>query len=218
MWCLDLVLAARALPPFQRAYHALLATSVFPSRRACLAMSLVQARRKLLFLVDERLARYPQRLLPERSAIECALLSADLVLPDSARLWQQMAQQCPMLARRPWQVLHPPVELARIEAHANVEMDISGPPWLGSERPLVLTVARLSTEKQILQCLQIHHRLRQDGVDFDWYVLGEGPEQARLQAEIVALQMSEVFFLSGVRGNVVSWMQQCTVFALFSGS
>jgi len=69
-----------------------------------------------------------------------------------------------------------------------------------------------------LQCLQIHHRLRQDGVDFDWYVLGEGPEQARLQAEIVALQMSEVFFLSGVRGNVVSWMQQCTVFALFSAS
>jgi len=108
--------------------------------------------------------------------------------------------------------------LARIEAHANVEMDISGPPWLGSERPVVLKVARLSTEKQILQCLQIHHRLRQDGVDFDWYVLGEGPEQARLQAEIVALQMSEVFFLSGVRGNVVSWMQQCTVFALFSGS
>jgi glycosyltransferase involved in cell wall biosynthesis len=218
LWCLDLVLAARALPPFQRSYHALLATSVFPSRRACLAMSLVQARRKLLFLVDERLARYPQRLLPERSAIECALLSADLVLPVSARLWQHMAQQCPMLARRPWQVLHPPVELARIEAHANVEIDISDPPWLGSKRPVVLTVARLSTEKQILQCLQIHHRLRQDGVDFDWYVLGEGPEQARLQAEILALRMSDVFFLSGVRGNVVPWMQQCTVFALFSAS
>ncbi len=181
-------------------------------------MSLVQARRKLLFLVDERLARYPQRLLPERSAIECALLSADLVLPVSARLWQQMAQQCPMLARRSWQVLHPPVELARIEVHTNVETNISGPPWLGSKRPVVLTVARLSTEKKILQCLRIHHRLRQDGVDFDWYVLGEGPEQARLQAEIVALRMSDVFFLSSVRGNVVPWMQQCTVFALFSAS
>jgi glycosyltransferase involved in cell wall biosynthesis len=218
LWCLDLVMAARALPPFQHAYHALLATSVFPSRRACLAMSLVQARRKLLFLVDERLAQYPQRLLPERCAIECTLLSADLVLPVSARLWQHIAQQCPMLARRPWQVLHPPVELARIEAHADVERDISGPPWLGSERPVVLTVARLSTEKQILQCLRIHHRLRQDGVDFDWYVLGEGPEQARLQDEIEALRMSDVFFLSGVRSNVVPWMLQCTVFALFSAS
>ncbi|MES2935543.1 MAG: glycosyltransferase [Pseudomonadota bacterium] len=214
LWGLESLLRQRQMPPFQRVYRAVLATSVFPSRRACIAMSLIQAQRKLVFLVDERLVRYPRLLLPERSAIECCLMAADLVLPVSARLWQAMAQQCPLLARRPWHVLPPPVDLEQLLLQANE----SGPDWGIRDRPVVVTVARLSMEKQLLQCLHVHHRLHLAGVHFRWVVVGDGPEQALLHIEIERLGMRDRFILAGTQENPYVWMKQCDIFALFSAS
>jgi glycosyltransferase involved in cell wall biosynthesis len=200
-------------PPFQRTYHSILATSIFPSVRACLVFTLLQARRKMVFLVDEGLSWYSQEAQPsEKPIIENALRSANLVIPVSKRLWERMRGFCPVLEERPWQVLRPPVDTEKILHQCELPSPFQEP----RDRPIMLTVARLSHDKQILKSLQIHHRLRQAGIEFLWYIVGQGPEEKRLREEIDRLSMADVFFLVGNQDNVYAWMKHCDLFALLS--
>jgi glycosyltransferase involved in cell wall biosynthesis len=212
--CLELFLKYRQIPPFQRLYLAVLATSVFPDWQACIAVSLARASRKLVFLVDEGLGYHVQLSRPERIAMECCIQAADLVLPVSRRLWHKMAELCPMLSRRPWQVLRPPVEINRTVS----DSPVSVPNWGVRDRPVIVTVSRLSPEKQIMQCLQVHHRLRQAGIEFRWYVVGVGSEEEALRTEIEKLGMTQLFFLVGKQQNAHAWIKESDVFALLSSS
>lgn len=214
---LELILARRHIAPLQRSYRAVLATSVLRDWRACVAVSVAHAPRKLTFLVDETLAGYAALRPREQSAIDGCLLASDLVLSVSHRLWQRMAAACPVLARRPWQVLRPPLDVvdpASLPPYA----PRFGPDRTRRDKPVVLTVARLVRDKEILQCLHIHHRLRQAGVDFRWYVIGTGPDEPRLRAEVDRLGMADAFRLVGDEHNPQVWMRQSDVFALFSSS
>lgn len=212
--CLEHFLERRQEAPFQRQYKAVLATSVFPDWSACIALSLTQAQLKFVFLVDEGLALYPKLPPRERNAIECCLLAADLVLPVSQRLWRRMAEECPPLGQRPWRLLRPPIEPAEIRQRSLEP----GPNWGPHDGPIVLTVARLSPDKQIMQCLGIHHRLRQEGVNFKWFIVGVGAEEERLRAEILRLNMCDAFILMGRQENVPACMRACDIFALLSSS
>jgi glycosyltransferase involved in cell wall biosynthesis len=211
---LNFFLAHGRLDPFQTVYLAVLATSAFPDWQSCMAFQLVRGGRKLLFLVDEGLASF--ELLPpsQRSAIERAILAADLLLPVSKRLWQQMAERCPVLTQRPWSVLRPP-----LDPEIN-HLDSAGPipDWGERDRPIVVTVSRLTADKQARQCLQVHHRLREAGVQFRWYWVGSGPEEAFLRSEIELLRMVDDFVLVGNQKDVCLWMKHCDVFALLSSS
>ena len=214
--CLELFLKRGLTEPLVRSYQAVLATSVFADWRACIAVSVARAERKLVFLLDEALAEYPQQSPRDQSAIDSCLLAADQVLPVSMRLWQAMANHCPALKRRPMQVLRPPVEICRDD----FQFVASGLKILPRDLPVVLTVARLVPGKQILECLRVHHRLRQAGVEFRWYVMGSGPDERMLRTEINRLGMTDAFVLirPQEKNCLHSLMRQCDVFALFSVS
>jgi len=127
-----------------------------------------------------------------------------------------MADSCPILKQRPWQVLRPPGDADKILLYSRTAEPVREP----GDKPVVLTVARLSPDKQILRSLLVHHRLRQAGVEFRWYVVGSGPEEASLRAKIKKLGMADSFFLVGDQENedVIARMKQCDVFALLSSS
>ncbi len=198
--------------PFRRQYHTLLATSTFPDLSACSAVCTVRASRCLLFLVDESLAFYPSLGPPRRDVVEQCIARADLVLPVSRRLWYRMAEHCPVLLTREWQCLQPPVDAETI-------VQLGGEPQTVVTRrdvPNVLTIARLSPEKQIPLYVRIHQRLKEAGVRFRWYVIGGGPEEPRVRAEIRDRGMEDDFILLGKQDNVYSILKSCDVLALFS--
>ena len=192
-------------------------TRCWPPRRSptcppAPAVCTVRASRRLLFLVDESLAFYPGLGPPERDVVEQCVARADLVLPVSRRLWDRMAEHCPVLRTRQWQCLRPPVDAETIVQLA------AEPQAVVTQRdvPNVLTVGRLSPEKQIPLCVRVHHRLKEAGVCFRWYVIGGGPEEPRVRAEIRDRGMEDDFILLGKQDNVFSILKSCDVFALFS--
>jgi len=202
------------LPPFRRRYRAALGTSIFPDLVACAALCAARADRRMLFLVDESLGFY-ELLSPEgRSVVEQCLGTVDLVVPVSRRLWGGMADRCPALRTRPWRALQPPVDVREVRRLAR-EPQTAIPP---SETPSVLTVCRLSPEKQLSLCVRIHQRLLQAGVRFRWYVVGSGYDGGQLAAEVRALGMQDDFVLLDYQPNVYSVLKACDVFALFSQS
>jgi glycosyltransferase involved in cell wall biosynthesis len=201
-------------PPLQRTYRAVLATSVFWDSCACAAACAARASRLLVFLVDEALARYPHLTPPEQNAIALCIRRADLLLPVSRRLWQRMSVCCPPLRGKPWLSLQPPLETEKILEQARLPQSAIVP----GEVPTVLTVARLTTDKQLPLCVAVHERLKKTGVRFLWYVIGTGSEEHRLRLEIYRRGLAQDFRLLGHQPNVYACMQACDVLALFSSS
>lgn len=202
------------IPAFQSSYRAVLATSVFPDWEACAAATTVRANRRLTFLVDEGLIRYSGMGPLERSLIDRCILASDLLLPVSRRLLHRMADFCPTLRERPWQSLPPPIEIEHILDQAKA----APAAFVRGDVPVVLSVTRLTPDKQIGLCLQVHHQLKQAGIRFRWYVVGSGPEEPAIRAEIKRLDMSDDFMLLNRQDNIYAAMNACDVFALFSSS
>lgn len=201
----------RNLPPFQKTYDAVIGSSLFPSWEACLSFSLVRALKKYTFLVDESLIHYSGFNPVQRSCVDLSIRNTDLFLPVSTKLWFKMNRYAKGLAGKPIRVSQPIVE---------VDKDLEYEPDVPNALPSVLTVARISPEKQILESLQIHHQLHAGGVFFRWYIIGTGPQEELIKAEIIRLGMQDYFILLGKMENrkVFSWMNKCTVFALLSAS
>ena len=202
----------RKLPVFQTHYRAVLATSVFPDWVACAAVAAVRASKRLLFLVDEGLAQFPDLTAVEQAILERCIQSSDMVLPVSRRLWTRMAERCQPLGRRPWTVVRPPIDVDVI-TERQPELPIG---TRASDRLTVLTIARLSAEKQIDLCLKAHHKLKQSGIHFRWCVIGTGPEEPMLRAGIQRLGMENDFMLLANVPNIDIWINACDVFALCS--
>jgi glycosyltransferase involved in cell wall biosynthesis len=200
--------------PFQARYLAVLGTSALPDWQSSMAFQLVLASRKLLFLVDEGLAAFGLFSPSHQAAVERAILEANLLVPVSNRLWQRMAERCPTLRRRPWSVLRPPLDIDM----GNFDSPVSLPERAARVRPLVLTVSRLTADKQASQCLKVHQTLKKAGIEFRWYWLGSGPQEAFLRSEIETLGLAEEFLLFGHQPDVYQWMKHCDVFALLSSS
>ncbi len=125
-----------------------------------------------------------------------------------------MADFCPTLRERPWQSLPPPIEIEHILDQAKA----APAAFVRGDVPVVLSVTRLTPDKQIGLCLQVHHQLKQAGIRFRWYVVGSGPEEPAIRAEIKRLDMSDDFMLLNRQDNIYAAMNACDVFALFSSS
>jgi glycosyltransferase involved in cell wall biosynthesis len=84
----------------------------------------------------------------------------------------------------------------------------------------ILTVARLSREKDLACAVLAAANLRRAGVAFEWEVIGEGPERAKLERLIGEHGLESSFRLLGARDTtaVRDAMAACSVFALCSVS
>jgi len=106
-------------------------------------------------------------------------------------------------------VIPNPVDLARIDAMAG--MPVPAPAHEGLR---FVTVGRLSPEKGFDTLLHALHECRELPWRLD--MLGHGPEAARLQALVDALQLSERVRLHGFVANPFPWVRQAD--ALLLGS
>lgn len=90
-------------------------------------------------------------------------------------------------------------------------------PWLlDPTLRVVLSVSRLSAEKDIPTLLQAFAELHQAQPHTRLLLAGDGPERARLQALIEARGLQAVAALAGRVQGPQAWMQRAAVFALAS--
>jgi glycosyltransferase involved in cell wall biosynthesis/GT2 family glycosyltransferase len=204
-------IVASGHPCLETEYDAVIGSSLFPDIVACATFALCRGTRKLVVLLDEGLLT-PKRSDDVRAAMQGAILAADHLLPVSQGLLDTLATTWPALRAIPATVIPPPIELPR--AHEPDPLAA----YRGDGRLRIVTVARLSPEKQLLMCLRIHRTLRDAGHDFHWHVVGEGPERPKLTKEIAALGMADRFWLEGFQESPRAWMRHADLFVLCSRS
>lgn len=89
-------------------------------------------------------------------------------------------------------------------------------PWLGPDRPTIVTVGRLAEQKQqrdLLDALALVHR---EVPDARLLMIGEGPDRADLEARVRALGLEEHVQLLGHREDRLEFVHHARVFALSS--
>lgn len=82
---------------------------------------------------------------------------------------------------------------------------------------ILLSVGRMTPQKNYLRFLNVLASLRDEGFAFQWYVLGTGAEQKQIVVKIRELQLSDRVFLEGVSENPYKYMKHCDLFVLPSG-
>ena len=87
----------------------------------------------------------------------------------------------------------------------------------GDDRFVMLSVGRLTSPKQYPRFLDVLARLRRDGYDFSWHILGVGAEYDSISRKIDELGLGDCVFLDGVTENPYKYMKNCDLFVLPSG-
>lgn len=94
-----------------------------------------------------------------------------------------------------------------------------------SEEPLsdykglkIVTVGRLNELKGQDMAVDAANILKNRGIKFKWYAVGEGPARAQLEKQIDALGLQDSFILLGAKANPYPYMKACDVYVQTSRS
>ena len=82
------------------------------------------------------------------------------------------------------------------------------------DKTTFVTVARLSQEKGLLRCVPIFARLRDEGYDFCWHIVGGGPLKNALLEQIRQYGMEERIILEGEQINPHRYVKNADYFLL----
>lgn len=85
------------------------------------------------------------------------------------------------------------------------------PNGMGRRKTTVLLVGRLSHEKNIIRLLKAHKRIREDGIDHDVWILGEGEERQKIEGFITGNQLQDSVTLFGFQDNPYCFMREADV-------
>ena len=75
----------------------------------------------------------------------------------------------------------------------------------------VVTLGRLTYQKGYDRLLRVHQRLLNVGVDYDLWILGEGPDRNSLEQYIKNNNLSGSVFLAGFQKNPYPWIREADV-------
>ena len=87
----------------------------------------------------------------------------------------------------------------------------------GEDRFTMLSVGRMTGQKQYPRFLDVLAHLRGDGYNFAWHILGIGAEHNAIARKIEELGLGDCVFLDGVTENPYKYMKNCDLFVLPSG-
>ena len=76
----------------------------------------------------------------------------------------------------------------------------------------IVTVGRLTLQKNIDSAIDILSRLKKNGLDAEWFIIGEGEERANLEQKIKNYNLERKFHLLGAKVNPYPYMQQCDIY------
>ncbi len=96
--------------------------------------------------------------------------------------------------------------------------DFNVKPYTGARRKAIVTMGRLSWEKNQRLLIDSFARIAPEFPDYSVEIYGEGPEQANLQARIAELNLGDRVKLMGRRDNIGQYVQDAALFVLPSNS
>jgi glycosyltransferase involved in cell wall biosynthesis len=88
--------------------------------------------------------------------------------------------------------------------------------FVAATRKLLLAAGRMDEGKQFDRLLEAYARLAPSHPDWDLVILGEGPERARLQADIARLGLGDRVRMPGRAGNVGDWYARADLYVMSS--
>ena len=80
----------------------------------------------------------------------------------------------------------------------------------------LVTVARLVEQKAIDRFIKVHSKLIKDGLKHEVYIVGDGPEKAKLEKLIRENKVEKTFHLLGKKENPYPYIKQADYFCLLS--
>lgn len=78
--------------------------------------------------------------------------------------------------------------------------------------PLLVTVARVSPQKNYLLAVETASALRSKGIDFHWLFVGDGPDMPKVKSRIDELKLNDIVIPLGLRTNPYPYMKACDVY------
>lgn len=163
----------------------------------------LQSRRKATWLHDERM---------EWLGLELPYLDAyEKVFCVSESVCARFCQLAPQFANKA-EVLYNPVDAQAIIAKAASPLHDSRVISDDSAMPMLVTLGRLEWQKGLDIAVDAAARLKHSGVDFRWYVLGEGKERAQLQEAIQRNRLDRQFVLLGHVDNPYPYMAAASIY------
>lgn len=82
---------------------------------------------------------------------------------------------------------------------------------IDDSKPILLSIGRLHPQKGFDLAIQAAKLLRNNDVDFIWYVIGEGAERPLLEKMISENRLQENFLLLGLKANPYPYMKAATI-------
>jgi glycosyltransferase involved in cell wall biosynthesis len=82
----------------------------------------------------------------------------------------------------------------------------------GFEGKRILTVGRLTAQKDFAQSVQAMKLLKEQGIKARWYILGEGEQLTELEALIKRLGLEQEFILCGSVDNPYNYLKQADIY------
>ena len=76
----------------------------------------------------------------------------------------------------------------------------------------IVTVGRLAAQKGYDLAVEAANILKQHGVSFKWYFVGEGPERARIEEWIAQANLGEQIVLTGATDNPYVYMKHTDIY------
>ncbi|MDR7073363.1 glycosyltransferase [Fictibacillus barbaricus] len=110
------------------------------------------------------------------------------------------------------------------EDKINIIYDINNPHFISSlaeagpkdedffDGIKILTIGRLANQKGYDVALEACKKLKEEGVNFKWYVLGKGPLQKEIEKYIKDHNLSEHFILLGVHANPYPFIKKSDIY------
>ncbi|KRE51003.1 glycosyltransferase [Paenibacillus sp. Soil724D2] len=76
----------------------------------------------------------------------------------------------------------------------------------------ILTIGRLVYQKGYEMALEACHKLKEEGLEFKWYAIGEGDLKKKLQDSIRKFGLENTFFLLGTHQNPYTYLAQSDIY------
>lgn len=76
----------------------------------------------------------------------------------------------------------------------------------------LLSVGRLNKQKGFDLAIEVARQLKKEGLDFKWYIVGQGEEKNNLERLIEQYSLSDNVLLLGVRANPYPYFRDCDIY------
>lgn len=82
------------------------------------------------------------------------------------------------------------------------------------EKYPIVTVARLSEEKGLIRCVSMIVKMKAEGFDVKWHIIGSGPEEQKIKNEIAKCKAEGCVILHGEQKNPYRYLKNAKLFLL----